>query len=107
MGRENLPGNSALHPEDGFWKLIWSERSEVVRGGEAASVPVPNHNPHPVWVGSATCPNGVSREEGQQIVWRMIVSQARAQKAAQHSSMTLAEYVERKFVPEYVASKGF
>ncbi len=107
MGRENLPGNSALYLEDGFWKLIWSERPETVRGGEAVPAPELNPNPHPVWVGSATGPKGLSREEAQQIVWRMIVSQARAQKAAQHSTMTLAEFVERKFVPEYVASKGF
>jgi integrase len=37
----------------------------------------------------------------------MIVARARAEKAAQHSSMTLMEFVERKFVPEYVASKGY
>jgi integrase len=36
----------------------------------------------------------------------MIVARARAEKAAQHSSMTVAEFVEKKFVPEYVSSKG-
>jgi integrase len=55
----------------------------------------------------ATGPKGLTREEAQQIVWTMIVSQARAQKVSQHSTMTLTEFVERKFVPEYVASKGF
>lgn len=107
MGRENLPVNSALYLEDGFWKLMWNGRPEAARGGEAASAYEPHHAPDPMWVGSATGPKGLSREEAQQIVWRMIVSQARAHKAAQHSSMTLTEFVERKFVPEYVASKGF
>ena len=106
MGRESLPRNSALYLEDGFWKLSWDSRSASPSAGVAAHGEV--HAPgHPIWVGMATGPKGLSREEAQQIVWRMIVSQARAEKAAEHSSMTLAEFVERKFVPEYVASKGY
>lgn len=107
MDRENLPANSALYLEDGFWKLNWNSRSESPTGGEAAPGAELSPAHQPVWVGMATGPKGLSREEAQQIVWRMIVSQARAEKVAQHSSMTLAEFVERKFVPEYVASKGF
>jgi len=108
MGRETLPRNSALYLEDGFWKLSWDSRSETPSGSPVAPAPggAGDAN-HPIWVGMATGPKGLSREEAQQIVWRMIVSRARAQKAAQHSSMTLAEFVERKFVPEYVASKGY
>jgi integrase len=106
MGREGLPRNGALYLEDGFWKLSWDSRSASQSAGVAAHVD-PHAPSHPIWVGMATGPKGLSREEAQQIVWRMIVSQARAEKAAQHSSMTLAEFVERKFVPEYVASKGY
>jgi integrase len=106
MSRENLPGNSALYLEDGFWKLNWNSRSNGA--ADSQGTPDSEPNPHyPVWVGMATGPKGLSREEAQQIVWRMIVSQARAEKVAQHSTMTLAEFVEQKFVPEYVASKGF
>jgi integrase len=107
MSRGNLPGNSALYLEDGFWKLNWNSRPEGAAGSEGTPEAELSTPHHPVWVGMATGPKGLSREEAQQIVWRMIVSQARAEKAAQHSSMTLAEFVEHKFVPEYVASKGF
>ena len=106
MGREGLPGNSALYLEDGFWKLSLESRSASPPGSAPAPA-VDLHSPaRPIWVGTATGPKGLSREEAQQIVWRMIVSRARAEKAAQHSSMTVGEFVERKFVPEYVASKG-
>jgi integrase len=107
MGRENLPANGALYLEDGFWKLSWSDQPQTVEGNEAAPCPDPDPGNPPIWVGLASGPKGLSREEAQQIVWKMIVSQARAQKVAQHSSMTLGEFVEKKFVPEYVASKGF
>lgn len=107
MGRESLPRNSALYLEDGFWKLSWDNRSENGSRGEPAPSAQPQPTSHPIWVGMATGPKGLSREEAQQIVWRMIVSRARAEKAAQHSSMTLGEFVENKFVPEYVASKGY
>jgi integrase len=107
MDRENFPGNGALYLEDGFWKLDWNSRPEGAAGSQVTPGAVPGASQHPVWVGMATGPKGLSREEAQQIVWRMIVSRARAEKVAQHSSMTLAEFVEHKFVPEYVASKGF
>ncbi len=107
MGRESLPGNSALYLEDGFWKLSWNDQSQIVDTSAATPGIDPNTANHPIWVGLATGPKGLSREEAQQIVWKMIVSQARAQKVAQHSSVTLGEFVEKKFVPEYIASKGF
>ena len=107
MGRESLPRNSALYLEDGFWKLSWDSRSEPPSNGLAMPDTGSEAASHPIWVGMATGPKGLSREEAQQIVWRMIVSRARAQKAAQHSTMTLAEFVEKKFVPEYVTSKGY
>jgi integrase len=106
MGREILPRNSALYLEDGFWKLSWDGRSGTTPGVGPVPAEV-RPATHPIWVGMATGPKGLSREEAQQIVWRMIVSRARAEKAAQHSSMTLGEFVENKFVPEYVASKGY
>jgi integrase len=107
MGQQSLPGNTALYLEDGFWKLNWDEEPAEAVGGDSFAAGEESGQRHPVWVGLATGPKGLSRDEAQQIVWRMIVSQARAQKVAHHSSMTLVEFVETKFVPEYVASKGF
>lgn len=105
MGQESLPRDNALYLEDGFWKLSWDGRSEKTPAGVVMSAEA-RPPMQPIWVGTATGPKGLTREEAQQIVWRMIVARARAEKAAQHSSMTLAEFVEKKFVPEYVASKG-
>ncbi|KAA6459252.1 hypothetical protein DYQ86_18560 [Acidobacteria bacterium AB60] len=107
MGREALPRNSALYLEDGFWKLSWDSGSLSHAMGEVAPGGGRRAAGHPIWVGMATGPKGLSREEAQQIVWRMIVSGARAEKAALHSRMTVSEFVERKFIPEYVASKGY
>jgi integrase len=107
MAQENLPRNSSLYLEDGFWKLNWNDHTENAAVNDATPGDEVAGGQHPVWVGLATGPKGLSREEAQQIVWRMIVSQARAQKVAEHSSMTLGEFVEKKFVPDYVASKGF
>lgn len=106
MGQESLPHESALYLEDGFWKLSWDGRAGngSVAGMMSAGARTATH---PIWVGTATGPKGLTLEEAQQVVWRMIVARARAEKAAQHSSMTVTEFVEKKFVPEYVASRGY
>lgn len=57
----------------------------------------------PVWVSLATGPKGLTKSEPQDMVDTILQSRLRRRRVAQQSSMTVSEFVEKKFVPEYVA----
>ena len=100
-----------LYLEDGFWKLRQGKAAMNASGletdqGSEDEGSERNATRDPVWVGMATGPKGLTEEEAQQTVWKILMLQLRHNEIEQQSSMTLAEFVERKFVPGYVAHKG-
>jgi integrase len=99
--------NSELYLENGFWKLRLSDVDEKSETVEVNSPSVENSKRDPIWVGLATGPKGLTKSEAQDMVRTILLSQIRRRRVAQQSSMTVSEFVERKFVPEYVAYKGF
>ena len=77
MGQQYLPQNNSLYVEDGFWKMGTRE---------------------PTYIGPATGQDGLTENEAQRIASRKLLPLF-------YPAMTIAEFVERKFVPEHVALK--
>jgi integrase len=103
----DLPENSELYLENGFWKLRLRDVREKADIVEKNPPSMENSEADPIWVGLATGPKGLTKKEALEMVRTILLSQLRHRRVAQQSSMTVSEFLERKFVPEYVASKGF
>lgn len=98
MDRVRLPENSDLYLDDGVWKLRW-------RGGN----PGPANESmtgEPISIGPAGGPGAISEKEAQRVVWKRFLSMLQENRSLEQSQMTIAEFVERKFVPEYVVTKN-
>lgn len=97
MNQDTLPGNSDLYEEDGFWKLRCYER------------PIDAHDsgkrylPGSASVGPVSGPEGLTEREAQRIVWKNLLSCMQQEALEQQSQMTIAEFVEHRFAPQYVA----
>ena len=65
-----------------------------------------HHWREPVQIGPATGPERLTRKEAQQAVWERLPAGKQVKDLAPHSGMTIADFVEKAFVPEHVAVKG-
>lgn len=87
MDQEKITQNSALHLEDGRWKMRWRkdaiEESGLAKGN---------------WLEPASIKHAAGPRE-------LTEREAKLTSLAEQSTMTIAEFVERKFVPEHVAHK--
>lgn len=99
MERETLP-NADLYLESGFWKLRWREDGMDSNGsGE--------WRPRkPVWIGPSTGPERLTRKQAQQTAQENFLSRVDQNARVPRSAVTIADFVERVFVPEHVAKKG-
>lgn len=100
MDRGRLPKNSDLYLEDGFWKVRW--RGNAFDSDANASARLPE----PARIGPATGPHGITESEARRLVWKSLIYETEKKAQADHSRMTVAEFVERRFIPEHVALKG-
>jgi integrase len=98
-----LPEKGELYLESGFWKLRLGKAAVA----ETSPHSVQNSEREPIWIGLATGPKGLNETEAQELVRTILLAQLRHRRIAEQSSMTVSEFVERKFVSEYVACKGF
>jgi integrase len=103
----DLPENGELYLDDGFWKLRLRAVAEKFDASEMSARSIGNSERDPIWVGIATGPKGLTKLEAREMVGAILLSQLRRRRVAQQSSMTVSEFVERKFVPEYVAHRSF
>ncbi len=103
----DLPKNRELYLDDGFWKLRLRDVMQKSDALQSKPRLMESPGPDPIWVGIATGPKGLTRSEAQEMVPTILRSRLRHRRIAQQSSMTVSEFVERKFIPEYVAHKGF
>jgi integrase len=101
MDRGRLPTNSDLYLEDGFWKVRW--RDDTAQADDVKST----HITQLACIGPATGPQAIPENEARRLVWKSLISEGEKKEQAENSRMTVAEFVERKFVPEHVALKGF
>jgi integrase len=99
MTRIRLQQSGDLYLQGGFWKLRWRQEAIDANGS------VERHCHKPTVIGPATGPHGVTKEEAQRIAWENLLSRP-TQEAQPLQSMTVAEFVEKVFIPEHVAMKA-
>jgi integrase len=100
MDRGKLPHYVDLYLESGFWKLRIDMDSINANGLEE------HLWRDPAWIGPATGPNRLTKKEVQRIAWENFLARINPGMLARKTGMTIADFVESKFVPEHVASKG-
>jgi integrase len=99
MGQARLPHNCALFQEGGVWILRSNGGLIGLRDAERGS-----------WrnlarIGSATGPEGLTERDAQHLARRYLLSQLQPSAEAQRSQITIAEFVETRFLPEFVTAK--
>lgn len=95
-----LPYHVDLYREGGAWKFRVNENLFSARGFKEHSWREPVH------IGPATGPHRLTRKQAQRVVWENLPLEQRQVDVSPHSSMTVADFVEKLFVPEHVAIKG-
>jgi len=95
-----LPYHVDLYREGGAWKFRVNENLFNVRGFREHSWR------EPVQVGPATGPERLTRKQAQRAVWERLPFGHLARDISPNGGMTIAEFVEKSFVPEHVAIKG-
>jgi integrase len=96
-----LQQSGELYLHDDVWKVRWCQ--EAI---DAAGIFVERRWCEPAVVGPATGPQGVSQEEAQHIALRNLIFKTPSGEDAPHPGITIADFVERVFVPEHVATKA-
>jgi integrase len=100
MDQGQLPLDGQLSQDNSSWILRWSERSGDAKSGEGS------HSPSPVRIGSAMEPGGLTEKQAKDFARNDLLSFEQIDPAKQ-SQMTLANFVESRFVPEHVALKRY
>jgi integrase len=95
-----LPYHVDLYREGGSWKFRVNENLLNVRGFKEHSWREPIH------IGPAIGPLRMTRKEAQRVVWEKLPAGQNHNGAPPQQSMTIADFVEKMFVPEHVAIKG-
>ncbi len=95
-----LPYHVDLYREGGAWKFRVNENLFNVRGFKEHTWRDPVH------IGPATGPERLTRKEAQRVVWERLPVASQQKEAPLPSAMTIADFVEKAFVPEHVAIKG-
>jgi integrase len=99
MARRRLQKNGDLYQQGGWWKLRWKEdqidsRGNLKRGWS-----------RPVWIGPALGPQRLTEKQAQRIAWDNFLSRIDQNTRVPQSIITVAEFVEAKFLPEHVTMK--
>src|SRR5215469_14557990 len=95
-----LPYHVDLYREGGAWKFRVNENLFNVRGFKEHSWREPVH------VGPAIGPERLTRKQAQRAVWERLPFGQPALRVAPAGGLTIADFVEKSFVPEHVAIKG-
>ncbi len=95
-----LPYHVDLYRDGGSWKFRVNENLFNVRGFKEHSWREPVH------IGPAIGPERLTKKEAQRVVWEKLPLGQQQSDVAQHSSMTISDFVEKMFVPDHVAIKG-
>ena len=94
-----LPRSSFLSVEDGSWMLSWSEMLFI--SGDAAPDPLPRRTR----IGSATGKNALAELDARRQARRYLLSRLPRETLVKRSQMTLAEFIEKRFLPEFLAER--
>lgn len=103
----DVDDSGELYLDDGFWKLRMRDFADKSDCPEKGPRSIGLTDRGPIWVGTATGPKGLTKSEALEMIGAILRSQLRRQTILQRSYMTVAQFVEDKFVPEFVESKTF
>lgn len=95
-----LPYHVDLYREGGAWKFRVNENLFNVRGFREHSWREPVH------IGPAIGPERLTRKQAQKVVWEQLPLGPQPKPVAPNAGMTIADFVEKSFVPEHVSIKG-
>jgi integrase len=95
-----LPYHVDLYREGGAWKFRVNENLFNVRGFKEHSWREPIH------IGPAVGPERLTRKEAQRVVWERLPLGPQPQPAPPNDGITIADFVQKAFVPEHVSIKG-
>lgn len=99
MASNTNPLIFGLHIEGGLWKVSYVAQGPHSDATENASPS--KSQPASMWIGTAVGPKALTREEAVDVVRSIFLS-----RSSSPGSMTVAEFVERKFVPVYLAGRS-
>ena len=88
-----------LYILDGFWRLRFCEETP------SANPLVERYLGKPAWIGPATGPERLTRKQAEQIAQEIYLPGLDQNERTAQSATTIADFVEKKFVPEHVATK--
>jgi integrase len=99
MEREGLQQDGGLYLQGGFWRLHLQDSAIDPNRPESQWR-------RPLWIGPATGPERLTKEQAQQIAWENFLSRPARDTQPPEAAMTIGDFVENVFVPEHVATKG-
>lgn len=94
-----------LYLDGEFWHFRFRDAAERTASLEEIPHSIQRLDRLPIWVGLATGPKRLTKKEAREVVSAILLSQLCDQTILQRSSITVAEFIERKFAPEFVESK--
>jgi hypothetical protein len=101
MDANTNPTDFDLHIEGGLWKLSVQQGRQQSKIAEAGAGQNQQQDFDPIWIGTAIGPKALTRNEAMEIVRSILPS-----RHGLRTAMTVAEFVESRFVPAYVASRS-
>jgi len=100
MDHFRLPRGVTLSAEGDVWTLCWDEHAIGLDDSEKGA-------PRSARVGSAAGTDALSEVEARRQARRYLLSQVPAGVRALRSQVTFTEFVERRFLPEFLGGKKF
>lgn len=97
MGRKRLQQKGDLYEQGGWWKLRWREDQRKADGSIGYGWS------RPVIIGPAKGAGRMTQKEARREAWDNFLSRLDQNMRTPQSIMTVAEFVERRFIPEHVA----
>jgi hypothetical protein len=97
MARKRLQQKGDLYKQGGWWKLRWREDQRANDGSVRYAWS------RPVMIGPCAGAGKFTEKEARRIAWDNFLSRLDQNMHTPQSIMTVAEFVERRFVPEHVA----
>ena len=97
MARRRLQQKGDLYQQGGWWKLRWKEDQRLADGS------IRYGWSRPVCIGPCEGRGKFAEKQARRLAWENHLSRLDQNMRTPQSVMTVAEFVERKFVPEHVA----
>lgn len=97
MARRRLQQKGDLFKQGGWWKLRWKEDRRKADGS------IEYAWSRAVWIGQSEGAGHLTEKQARRIAWDNFLSRLDQNMRTPQSIMTVAEFVERRFIPEHVA----